>query len=115
MATRVITTNLTDKKAIFNAIEGNSKSFKDMADNVIDCVGYVVYIKGDEEEGEEEEIVTSFKLTDGTYVGGNSRTVKRALYSYLSTFGEWKEGEVVSFKITKSPGKRGDFCGIEVQ
>lgn len=111
---RIIRTNFDDKKTIFNAIMGSSQCFKNLAGTVIDVVGYVVYEKGEEKEGEEHEIITTFLLKEGGFVGGNSKTISCALDSYLATFGDWPAGEIVSFKITKEHGKKGDYCGIEL-
>lgn len=106
---KIIKTNFTDKKDTFNAMQGGA-TLDSMKGNVIDVTGYVIYEK--EEEGGAVAVCT-FKLSDGTFVGGKSATVLRSLESYVETFGD--DAFPVSFEISGDKAKSGrDFLQLKL-
>lgn len=103
----VIKTSFQDKKDIFNATQGGM-TLESMKGNVIDVVGFVLYEREDE-EGEMTKFVT-FKLSDGSFIGGKSKTVLKSLDAYLETFGEVFPA---SFEIISGKSKGGrDFIQL---
>ncbi len=107
---KVIKTSFTDKKDIFNASQGGA-TLDSMRGNVIEVVGYIVYEKGDEEGG--VDTVVTFKLAEGSFVGGKSATVLKSLEAYLTTFGE--DAFPASFEIVAGKGKSGrDFLQLNL-
>lgn len=107
----IIMTTFTDKKEQFKAMN-NSAPLQDLKGNTIEIIGAVIYRDVDKKTEEEKEIV-ALKLLSGEYVGSVSNTVINCVESYIGTFGDITESNMMVAEVRTGKSKGGrDFLTL---
>ena len=82
---RIISTNLTDNKDKYAAINA-SKSMKDYVGNTLTVTGYMIY--EDLNDRGEDSVFTSVRTAEGGFFSSISPTVRQNIESACEIFGE---------------------------